>query len=485
MVAGRRSLVVIALVAVLAGCGAGPGPATVPVPSAARPTGTTAPILSAVTPTPSAAGRATAAPSPVGQAAPPSASSAGTTQAAEPTPTALPTPPSERVPPTSPPLASESFVTPAPPNPARAWTGLRWQKIGATNPLAHVRSITRWRGGFVATGDLVVSAASVRTRTWTSTDGRRWVPLDASVFGPRTIVVGVAAMSGGVMAFTMQAGSWSWNEPSTEVGQWSLTGPWQSWTSVDGQAWTAHPGPPFPPPERALTLVPAAGSDLVALVYEAQPIAFTRDGVAWETASLDAFPGGPVGWEAQSIVAFPPGFLDVGYGGGAKSGVYGPRALASSDGFYWRSTSLPAACPPGSWGLVAGRSGVILIGQEGDPHGPTETWCSSLDGRTWRRLPGYSPLGTIPEGACRGTCANGSLLGDGTRLIAYQSAPRQVAWTSFDGRTWRRLALTGALPSDSRDGSYGWEYEKLLLPIGLLFRRWDGSGSVWFGNPRT
>ena len=78
---------------------------------------------------------------------------------------------------------------------------------------------------------------------------------------------------------------------------------------------------------------------------------------------------------------------------------------------------------------------------------------------------------------------DGSLVGDGTRLIAYQSAPRQVAWTSFDGRTWRRLTLTGTLPSASRDDSYGWQYE-VLLPLGLLFRRWDESGSVCFGVPR-
>jgi hypothetical protein len=346
---------------------------------------------------------------------------------------------------------------------------LRWQKQAASNPLAHVRSVTRWRGGFVATGDLVVSGTSsvdvqsAHTKVWTSTDGRRWDPLDASVFGPASIVVGVAATSDGVMSLTMQAGRWSSNEPRTEVDDWSLTGPWQSWT--------AHPGPAFPPPHSAPTLVRAAGTSLVALVLDAQPLAFTRDGATWETASLDAFPGGPAGWKASSLVAFPPGYLDVGSSGA------GDIALASSDGFAWQGTSLPAACPAGA--LVAGRSGVILVGYEGDPHGPTQTWCSSPDGRTWLRLAGYPPLGTSPEGSCRGICANGTLLGNSERMLAYRAAARQLAWTSSDGRSWTPLALAGTLPVN-----FSYRLVQFLLPIGLFFVDLE-NGSTWIGVPQV
>ena len=111
---GGRFALVIALAAVLIGCGEAPGP------TMSRPVRDEAhrdfrADRSAAAPTPSAAGRATTVPSPVGQAAPASASSAGPTPAAEPRPTALPTPPASATAP-SPPLASESFVTPAPPN---------------------------------------------------------------------------------------------------------------------------------------------------------------------------------------------------------------------------------------------------------------------------------------------------------------------------------------------------------------------------------
>jgi hypothetical protein len=218
--------------------------------------------------------------------------------------------------------------------------------------------------------------------------------------------------------------------------------------------------------------VRAAGGGAVALVFGGRPLATTRDGVAWRTVSPTVFPGGATGWRAEDLAALRPGFVTVGEA----------LALVSADGWSWRSKPLPAECPSGE--LVDGRSGVILVGQEGDYHWSTETWCSSADGRTWRRLPGYPPLGPRPEGfVYRGIGPNGALVGDGERMIAYRGAPRQAAWTSFDGRTWRRVAISGELPPIATDEPLAWRYDKTVLPIGLLYRDSE-SGRVWLGVPR-
>jgi hypothetical protein len=197
--------------------------------------------------------------------------------------------------------------------------------------------------------------------------------------------------------------------------------------------------------------------------------------MAWETASLDAFPGGPAGWKADSIVSFAPGFVSVGSNG--KKDL----AIASADGRTWTSAPLPARCPRGWESLKVGPAGVILVGQEGDYHSPTEVWCSSLNGRSWRRLPGYAPLAAASE--CRGVCSTGILEGDGERMIAYRGYPSHAGWTSFDGRSWTPLAISGNRPP-GWTGADGDPYSAILTPIGLLLVRFD-DGSAWLGTPRS
>ena len=61
-------------------------------------------------------------------------------------------------------------------------------------------------------------------------------------------------------------------------------------------------------------------------------------------------------------------------------------------------------------------------------------------------------------------------------MIAYRSDGKDAAWTSFDGRTWHRLALSGGnLPPPDRD--------PVIMPGGIL---WSGNdGSTWLGTPST
>lgn len=458
MLASRRSLQVIVLAVLLAGCGVAPTPIASPTPPGA--------------PTAAPASSSPAAPAATMKPFVPSVS-----------PSAVPTPSPTGTPRVSPPpLGAGGFTTPIPADPAAAWTGIRWTKVAATDPLAHVRSVTRWAGGFVATGDLVTTGTSAHTRAWSSADGGRWELLGADVFGPSAVVVGVGAIAGGVVAFTVQSGSNMYAEDASQspsdLSSWSLEGPWQSWTSTDGMSWTAHPGPAFTVPRSMTgydhpTLLAGAGNNLLALTLDNQPLAFTRDGITWETASLDAFPGGPAGWKASAIVAFPPGFVSVG------DTPTGSVALASADGRAWTSSALPASCPVGD--LTVGPAGLILAGWEGDAHSPTAVWCSSLDGRSWRRLAGYAPLGDAI--GCRGVCPDGVLLGNGERMVAYRGDPSQAGWTSFDGRSWHPLGLSGSRPT-GWGGAYAYPYQPFLAPFGLLFVN-ANDGSAWLGTPKA
>lgn len=412
------------------------------------------------------------APTSAGPTAMPTASPGTTpTAAPSPTPTVTPTPA---------PVGAGGFRTPAPPPAGATWKGIRWRKVAADDPLAHVRSVTRWAGGFVAVGDIARTDGAAGTKTWVSSDGRTWNLLGPTVFGASAIVVGVAPLGDTVVAFTMEATGPSDNGSAKEVEGWTLGGPWRSWTSSDGRSWTAHPGPDFRLPSVGYgttpTLLAGAGNGMVALVYDGQPLAFTRDGAAWETASLAAFPGGPAGWSPGVVASVKPGFLAVGIAGGREV------SLASADGRTWTPVGRPA-CPPEE--LFDGSRGLIVTGQEGDPHVPTEVWCQTGSGRVWRDLARYQPLGVArgQDESCRGTCPAGILLADGERIVAYRNRTDQAGWTSRDGRTWTTLSFSGPRPTRWRD-IYGYPFESFVSPIGLLLVR-GPKGVAWLGVPKT
>jgi hypothetical protein len=351
--------------------------------------------------------------------------------------------------------------------------------------LAHVRDAVRWPGGYVATGDLAVEGGGARTRVWTSTDGRRWEAVPAGTFGTDAVVIGVGVVDGGLVAVTLASGpppdASELNGQVTDPREWSLQGPWRSWTSADGRSWQEHPGPAFQPPAGSgtwdgLQLLTGAGNGTVALAFGGQVLAVTRDGITWETSSLDAFPGGPAGWSPSDTVARPPGFLAVGYGPDGRT------AISSPDGLTWTSHPIRARCAIDA--LVDGRGGFLATGEVGDPHVPDTLWCWSRDGIAWKRVPTFAPLGVYrgQEDFCRGTCPNGLVLGDGERILAYRGGSPAAAWTSPDGQRWSRLRLNGAAPPGWRTG-YGWRYTTALLPFGLLAV--DDRGRTWLAEART
>jgi hypothetical protein len=80
-------------------------------------------------------------------------------------------------------------------------------------------------------------------------------------------------------------------------------------------------------------------------------------------------------------------------------------------------------------------------------------------------------------------CADGILLGNGERMVAYRGEPDQAAWTSFDGRSWTPLAFSGSRPTGLSE-LFWHTFDENLTPIGLLFLT-TSDGSAWLDTPKT
>lgn len=121
------------------------------------------------------------------------------------------------------PAGLAAFTTPVPARAETPWSGISWRKLAPDDPLAQVRSVLRWSGGFVALGAVIATGETSRTPVWVSADGVTWRPLDAYVFGPATIVIGVGETAEGIVALTLQGGrnqpaSWK-SAPGAAAGQ--------------------------------------------------------------------------------------------------------------------------------------------------------------------------------------------------------------------------------------------------------------------------
>lgn len=128
--------------------------------------------------------------------------------------------------------------------------------------------------------------------------------------------------------------------------------------------------------------------------------------------------------------------------------------------------------------IMVGPAGLIARGSNQATPG-TELWWSSVSGSTWSRPKGYPPLGVwAGQGEGSGLIPNGTLLGDGERMLAYRGGDKPAAWTSSNGRSWRTITISGTEgPSPTGSGTL------VLMPIGVL---WTGDdGSTWFGQPAT
>ena len=162
-----------------------------------------------------------------------------------------------------------------------------------------------------------------------------------------------------------------------------------------------------------------------------------------------------------------------------RGGSAQAAALWSADGRTWPKA--PTLLPTSASGSVSpafsnavtlkvGDQGMVAMGI-GDASGAV-LWWRSLDGRSWQASQTFPPLGaTTCQGATCGQVPNGTLIGDGHRLVAVRGGPDAAAFVSTDGRRWTALALSGDIPTA--------EARAVLLPGGVLVS--DGT-TTWFGQ---
>ena len=372
-----------------------------------------------------------------------------------------------------------AFTTPFPPAADAAWSGIRWTRLAAGDPLARVRSVVRWRGGFLAVGLDQATSSGWWTPLWRSADGVSWQPL-GQVFGAHTLVLGVAAAGSDLVVLTANAGTSAC--PPTQCG--SLTAPVLSWTSSDGLVWSAHPDPELPlPPDGVPHVTLGGGSG--GLVVATAPlsggadltvsVATSPDGATWTSMPTATLPVDAVLWEVRGTDS---GFVGVGRIGPPAGSITGSVALTSNDGRTWSSTPLPVAVGRVAVvdQLLAGRSGFLATGSDYGLPG-TALWWQSGDGQAWRALAGYPPLGTCAPDVCLGTEPDGDVGADGTRIVAYRGGADPGVWTSPDGQSWSRLSELGTPLAVFQAGG-----DLVVLPGGVLF---SDPTTTWFGQAVT
>ena len=416
-------------------------------------------------------GIAVAIAKPWGDTGQPAAS--GPPAAAAATPSATPSrssaPPAPSALPSYPPRPQPVAFTTAPRPRSDRWVGLDWQRLAPDDPLGIVRTEVTLGETSVAIGDI---RGTTSTTVWASTDRTHWQPLDGGTLASRwsgLTVVGLTTLAGRFVALTEMNDYLYRYLPPVGV-----------WTSTDGRSWTQATTLPV---DALLSLTgspPLVAAGPAGLVVAASGLAAryatSSDGSHWVLSPRNAF---PADFALVDLESTSTGYVALGTwlrGGSARA-----AALWSADGRHWPKapTLLPTSASrsgkpafSNAVTLMVGDHGMIAMGIGGSPG--AALWWRSLDGRHWKPLPTFLPLGaTKCGGANCGLQPNGTLIGDGHRLVAVRGGSDAAAFVSTDGRRWTTLALSGDIPSALS--------QAILLPGGVLVS--DGT-TTWFGQGR-
>jgi hypothetical protein len=358
-----------------------------------------------------------------------------------------------------------------PPASTSAWTGLTVTSLKAPMPIQ--ANVVPWSGGYIAIGAETTNGPD---RGWTSTDGRSWTELPASVFGFEatsgdTLFNGATACGDRVLVEM---------DHTTPDGTGTVT----LWSSSDGTTWTQAP---FHNNSRG-TLV-ARGSIAVADTEtgggaaNGTALLVSTDCVTWQRISLP----GPAVAQITDLAVNATGFVAVGWSVGQGSTTTKPLAWNSADGQHWSAAAIHGAnIIEGFFQVAAGAGGLIAISTTPNTTDPgLERYWWSADGRSWS-VSTADPFGTVQQGEGVGSAA-GTFVGDGTRLLAYglpgtspaSDSPGQYQYfISADGIHWTKLAITGPDATPMLADQYP---VPTLMRDGVLF----SSGSIatdWFGT---
>jgi hypothetical protein len=347
------------------------------------------------------------------------------------------------------------------------WGSLDWVRLPRGGAAPYLTSVLAWKRGFVALGWLPNAA---ETSVWTSSDGSHWDDLPfatATTFWPRSTIVGLAEVPGGLVAVTVLDTGCTGGAPCAQGGP-----PIVGWISADGVSWSPDGLPDLGPAEALAGVVVATSPDGIVAVSAGRSVASatTHDGVTWTSEPASGM--GP-----STILADAVG-TDFGYlvaGATGEGADATPTVWLSPDGVRWTPSTLAGL--PGTDGgrtgsiassLAAGSDGVIahVLGATSVP----DTWWQTSDGRTWQALPTAPRKGPWLF-ALDGRVIGDLLAGDGSRIVAVRGGAFPVAWVSSDGRAWRQIPVRGELPSDTAQRA-------ILVPGGMLVT--DGE-TAWLG----
>jgi hypothetical protein len=181
---------------------------------------------------------------------------------------------------------------------------------------------------------------------------------------------------------------------------------------------------------------------------------YSADGVHWHSGqALDPLAAGSKDLQViRSVIEGPTGLLAVGWSGACGS-VYLDALWTSSDGIKWQPVDAGKVFGVDPWSIVnvsGGAAGYVAVAYKG-----AGVW-TSRDGRTWRRV-------VLTGGAFKNSLVDdGTALSGGFVLAGTEGTPdcgvttydgptpapplrTASAWWSADGSSWTRVSLPGAV----------------------------------------
>jgi hypothetical protein len=184
---------------------------------------------------------------------------------------------------------------------------------------------------------------------------------------------------------------------------------------------------------------------------------YSTDGVHWHTGQkLDTTRASSHGYfdVVRSVIEGPTGLLAVGWTGGCGSEYLG-SLWTSSDGTSWQPVDAGKVFGVDPWHIAhvsGGAAGYVAVA-----YGSAGAW-TSKDGRNWRRVP-------LSTGAFENSLVDDGTANSGGFVLAgtagtqdcggtsYDGSPpppisrTATVWLSADSSSWTRISLPGAIAS--------------------------------------
>ena len=290
----------------------------------------------------------------------------------------------------------------------------------STDRARSASTITHGPRGWLVTGREFVGD-SEQAVVWTSLDGRHWREQGDGVFG--------------------RAGTYAYSDLTAAVA-------WRGWVVVGDRSSNGWP-------------------------YQSALAARSADDRMWtqaaDTASTTAVGGkrvvqhdvrGDVNGNRQmsDVTAVGPQLMAVGYAQATQGATHvEPAAWRSADGRTWSLTFLTRGSARSATVDRVTAAGSTVIGYGTTQRGVVTSgaiWTSQDTGRTWRlqALAGDGGARATVDASVAAATARGFVVGGS---VGQPGAARPLLWTSADGLTWRRLALTDRRLAATGDWSVG------------------------------